>query len=1295
MRESALKASIMKKILSLFCLFTLCTVLMFGQTATTSLRGTVYDNTGALVPNAEIDLLDATHGYSKVQKSNSAGAYHFLEIAPGMYTLSVVAPGFETSSTKDLVLVVNTPATLDFHLKIGLQSTVIEVKDEEPLVNSTDASLGNDFNKKQILEIPSEGRDAVEILSLQPGVSYVGNNVDTNADSRGGAVNGARSDQTNITVDGLDNNDQLLGDAFTGVLRIPLESLEEFRVTTTNSNADAGRSSGAQVTLVTKTGTNHFHGSLYEYNRSTLGDANDWFNKNTQIQNGLPNIPGKLIRNTFGASVGGPIFKDKAFFFGNYEGQRLRETEQVTETVPSANLRQGILSYVAADGSTATLQPSDIASIDQGCLTSGTCPNGNGVSSAVLNLWNGGASLPNGAAIGAYPMPNNLSSSAEGADGLNIQGYNFAAPNPTNQNTFLVRLDTNLTGNDSHHIFIRGNLQDDTQSAAPQFPGQVPSSVIRTNNKGIAAGYTAVISSSLINNLRYAYVRQGVATAGQNPYPYVSFWDISNQVAFTPTTNVTVPVNQFIDDLTKTIGNHTLQIGGNWRIINNNRFSNAQNFTSASPHPTWLLQGGIANTGQDLDPSINPNLSPVSSDFGASYDAAVTDVTGILGSITAIYNQTKTGFVPQEALVPRHFKANEGEFYIQDNWRVTPNLQLTFGIRYTLLQPPYETKGNQVAPTISLNSFFKNRAAAMEIGQTYHPVISFALSGKANGGQPYWQYDYKDIAPRFAFAYSPSGLSGFAHSIFGDKGKSSIRGGFGIFYDHFGEGIVNTFDRQGSFGLTTSLTNPSTTSGPNCAVRFLSVTNIPGTNGCPTSADGPPVPELPMQPGGGFPFTPPGMNTNGSFAVAWGLDDKMKTPYSYGFDLSVERELPGHVVLEMSYVGRLGRRLLQEVDMATPLNIKDPVSGMTYFQAATLLAKMGNAGTPENQVPKIDYWENLFPDAAGASRMSGYAPGAPRHPTATQNIYDLYYGNPNNAALALQTLDTQCFPACSKLGQFAFYDDQFSSLYSWRSTGVSSYNAFELTLRKQTGSFQADLNYTLSKSLDENSNAERVNEFENGSGSAVAFSGQVVNAWSPNQFYAPSDFDTRHQINGNLTYDLPFGRGRHWAGGVGRPMDSLIGGWQISGLARWSSGYPFSISTYAFATDFEQDAKAVLVGARPKTGVYYDANGNPNVFKDGVNAISAFRNAYPGEAGQRNNLRGPGYFGIDASLGKVWKIVGEQELRFSWDTFNVTNSVRMDDGSLSNYLYYAQSLGYFSQTLSKPRVMQFGLHYAF
>ncbi len=760
----------------------------WSQSSTTSLRGTVTDPQGAVVAGAEVVLADPATAFSRTQKTDDHGAYQFLQVPPATYTISISATGFTASRKENVVLQVNAPATLNFLLRVGAATTTVDVQGEAPPVNTVDATLGNPFDSKQILDLPSEGRNAVELLSLQAGVTYVGNQVDSAADSRGGAVNGARSDQTNVTVDGLDNNDQLLGDAFTGVLRIPMDSLEEFRVVTTNSNADSGRSSGAQVSLVTKSGTNQFHGTAYEYNRSSIGTANDWFNERAELQAGLPNKPGQLIRNTFGAAVGGPIIKNRLFFFSNYEGQRSREAVQVTQSVPSANLRQGIVSYAcnpAYDGNPGvdapcalstpgvttsslvpagdllmTMTPAEIQSIDQGCLSNGTCPSGNGVSQAVLTQWNGGATLPGGSAIPAFPLPNTDSSSS--ADGINILGYTFAAPQPTDENTYLLKLDYKLTQNGNHSLFVRGNLQNDRELFAAEFPGEPASQIMRNNSKGIAVGYTAVLSNTLINNFRYAFIRQGILTAGDNPYSNVSFQNLSDQVSFLRTVNVNVPVNQFVDDVTWTRGKHTFQFGGNWRIIDNNRFSNEQNFLNAATHPDWLQYGVIAGSYLDLDPENSPLLPSVDPSFGYSYDAAISDVTGILGSIAAWYNQSKSGqFVPAGNLVPRHFKANEAEFYAQDGWHATPNLQLTFGLRYTLLQPPYEIQGNQVAPTPSLNSFFEQRATAMVQGGTYRPVISFDLSGQANGKPPYWNWDHNDVAPRFAFAYSPDPGSRF------------------------------------------------------------------------------------------------------------------------------------------------------------------------------------------------------------------------------------------------------------------------------------------------------------------------------------------------------------------------------------------------------------------------------------------------------------------------------------------------------------------------------------------------------
>jgi hypothetical protein len=413
---------------------------------------------------------------------------------------------------------------------------------------------------------------------------------------------------------------------------------------------------------------------------------------------------------------------------------------------------------------------------------------------------------------------------------------------------------------------------------APQFPGLPPSQVLHDNSKGIFAGYTAVLSSSVINNLRYGFERQGVGRDGPNPYSNVGFSNLADQVSFMRSVNVNVPVHQLVDDVTWTHGKHTIQFGGNWRLIHNNRFSNEQNFIFADPHPLFFKNLGVANTGQDLDPAISGVFPAVDPNFATSYDTAITDVAGVFGSISATYNQTKNGILPIGALVPRHFKANELEFYGQDVYRATPNLTITLGLRYSLLQPPYETSGNQVSPTPSLSSFFDQRAAAMEMGQTFRPLISFALSGQGNGKQPYWNWDYKDIAPRFAIAYSPNAKSGLLHDLFGASGKTSIRAGYGMYYDHFGQGIVNAFDRQGSLGLSTFLENPSGLTTTNCATRFIALTTIPAGNGCPASLGGPPVPELSPPPTPGFPYTPPGMNANGAFAIGYGIDDKLKTP---------------------------------------------------------------------------------------------------------------------------------------------------------------------------------------------------------------------------------------------------------------------------------------------------------------------------------------------------------------------------------------------------------------------------------
>lgn len=309
--------------------------LAFGQSASTSLRGVVRDSSGALVAGARVTLVDSAKGATFSATSSGTGLYVFAQIPPAHYMITVSAAGFGDQS-KTAELLVNQPATIDFAMSVQSSTVTVDVTSTAQTLNTTDATVGDSVGNVTIEALPMEGRDPVSLLTLQPGVLYLGNPDENNlTDSRSGTVSGARSDQGNVTLDGMDNNDQVSGTAFTGVLRATLDSTEEFRVTTSNSTASDGRSSGAQVSIVTKSGTNAFHGALYEYYRPTNTVANEWFNKYQELSLGEANTPQKYVMNTFGGSLGGPIVKDKLFFFFNYEGQRKAINDVVTRTLPT------------------------------------------------------------------------------------------------------------------------------------------------------------------------------------------------------------------------------------------------------------------------------------------------------------------------------------------------------------------------------------------------------------------------------------------------------------------------------------------------------------------------------------------------------------------------------------------------------------------------------------------------------------------------------------------------------------------------------------------------------------------------------------------------------------------------------------------------------------------------------------------------------------------------------------------------------------------------------------------------
>jgi hypothetical protein len=1228
------------------------------QISTTSLRGLVTDPSGAVLPNAIVTLDEASTGLHFSHASDAKGEYLFSQIPPGTYVIVASVSGFSTQ-TAHAELLVNQPATVNFTMSVQTATTSVNVSAATETLNTTDATMGDAVNNATIEALPMEGRNVPDLLSLQPGVLYLGHNINANFDSRSGAVAGSRSDQGNVTLDGLDDNNQVQGYAFTGVLRSTLDSVEEFRVTTTGSNADTGRSSGAQVNMVTRSGTNQFHGSAYEYNRNTLATANNWFNKQAELSEGLPNIPGKLIRNTFGAAVGGPIRKDRLFFFFNYESQRTAENQQETQLVPTATLRAGELAYTSG-GTPVTLTPAQVASMDPKCFALGTCPWGPGGDPNAIALLN------------QYPSPNSFVA----GDGLNTAAFTWSAPNPVNLNTSIGKIDYILS--QKNRLFVRGNLQDDTTLGPPQFPGQPASSTTRDNTKGIAAGEIWSPTANLVNNARYGYARQGYSDRGIGQGSYVNWGtgSISSPTAETRTSIIAVPVHNFIDDVSWSKGTHTFQFGANYRLIHNSLSSDALSYDSAGMIGYDVTGSGFAGTGQSFDPAAF-GYPAVDGSFANSYNFAVANLAGIISQVTNQYNYSvsqdgTTGtLAPQGAFISHDFKANEFEYYGQDSWRVRRNLTITFGLRHTLLQTPYEVNGQQVQVTTNLHDWFATRASQAALGIVDQPSLSFAPSGQARGLKPYWPMEKNNLAPRLAVAFSPDD-------------KTSIRAGFGIFYDHYGQGIVNSFSQYGSYGLQGQKQTPNDALTPDAAPRLTNIHTIPDING--------PTPGTIS-----YPYTPSTDPFTTGFATAIGLDDKIHTPYSYTMNLSIQRELPQGFTLELAYVARMGRHLLQQTDLATPLDLADPASGQDFYSAATILTKEVYAGA--TTVAKVPYFEDLFPDAANSGADGSGTPGN----SATQNIYsNLFVNYPVNSSYIQYSLDVLCSPGCGGHHDGLYYNHQFNSLFTWTSNGTSNYNAAQIILRHPTAhGLQMDFSYTFSKSLDLGSDSER-SCVQCGSNAESTFS-WIVNAFRPAENYGVSDFDTTHLITTDWVYQLPFGTGKPYASGRGPLVNAIIGGWQLSGLARWTSGLPFSvIAGNGWEVDWSQESAMVKNGP-VKIRKHLNANGAPEVFDNPATVLGGIplgpplRNPLPGEAGTRNPFRGDGYFGIDSGLAKSWPLYREHQLKFAWEVFNATNSVRFDVNPLTSLQNQTTSgsFGVYGAVLTQPRVQQFSLRYSF
>jgi len=1210
--------------------------------------GTVTDKQGAVVSDTTVELANAKTGVHSTTTTTEQGVYQFLRVPPSPdYSLTFTKQGFRQVHLEGVALGVNTTSTRSVTLEIGEVSSTVEVRATgETTLNTSDATVGNVFDSRMIEALPVQLRDSpAALLGLQPGVVTTANDPSGN---RQGAVTGARGDQGNITIDGIDANDQATGQAFATVGNAPIDSVQEFRGVTAGVTADLGRSSGGQIQIVTKSGTNNWHGAGYEYHRNTITEANSFFNNSNGIARPA------LIRNQFGADLGGPIKHDKLFFFFNYEGRRDASQDQELRLVPLDNVRNGQLNYI--NNGPGCDQFSTLSSapqcISQTPLTGANSvqaldPAGIGANTALLNF-----------VTGRYPVANDLTA----GDQINTGGFRFNAPVRLGNNTYVARVDYNLT--DKQRVFGRFNIvrsaqTDDVNNVATQFPGDpAPASLITQRDYSFAIGHTWNISSNKINQAVFGISdsRLGFPVNFDPSFP--------NSYTFAPTTSTAllaapfptlssqfrlVPVPTLRDDFTWTKGRHTWQFGGTFKPSHQ---------TSTLINDFNTVNIGIGGNLPALDPSERPGniLTSGAVDPGGvatgEWDNVFPFLLGRFASVGTNFNLNTDGSAqaPGSPAI-RDYRYFEYEGYAQDQWRVSSSLTLTLGLRYQYFSVPYEVNGVEALSNVDFHTYLNDRLAAAAAGisgDSAIPFLSYDLGGKANNARGIYEPDKNNFSPRVAFAFNPGSKHGLLNSILGDK-KTVIRGGATMVYDRVNANTINFIQDQVSYLFNTSAqtnfgdlaTDPRFT-----ALGTLPVTNVSQPVAHPT-----------------IPFVENGV----AFGTAtdqtnYTVDPHFRTPFAYVFSFGVQRALPGNFILETEYVGRLGRKLFAQGDAAQIVNFIDPLSGQGLIPAFNALSQQLRTGAPVTNQP---WFENVC-GAGCTSLVANALTGTVARGDLSDTIQAL-----NGAGLLANNTGLP--------GQFA--TNEYIGNF-----GSSSYNGLLVSLTKNySHGFQFNFNYTFSRSIDNVSSVAN-----------TVFGGQVCDAANLRVCRGPSDFDATHFFVANGVYDLPFGSGRAIGGGVNRAVNELIGGWQLGTIFTAHSGFAFSSTTGAFPLGFVFDSPGVLTGSSSALSTHiHDVNGAIQLFADPAVAAGAFSNPLGGELGTRNNLRGPSFVNFDMSLSKKFAMPWSDHhtIQFRAEAFNVFNHTNFADPSTTSI--NSPTFGQITAQANPSRVMQFSLRYDF
>ena len=1217
-----------------------------AQGTTSRVTGTVTDSTGAAVEGATVTLTNDATSTSLTTETSDSGVYTFDLIQIGEYTVTVEKSGFKRFVSIKNPVNVNLPATVNVALEAGgIAETVTVESTAEQVQTGTSGNVGSTITQNEVESLPivgARGRNPLDLLLYQPGVV-------SGANTGGGVhVNGSRDRAFNFTLDGIDINESSAGGSNFTPIRPNPDSVQELQIVTSNATAELGRSSGAQVSIITPSGKNRFAGNLFEYYQTPDFHANEY-------ELNLLRIPRRqFVQHIFGGTFSGPLFnpgfgegtpmldllKDRAFFFVNTQFLRASETRLAQRTVYTAAARSGIFRYVIgnvngvpgrnapANAPTNAANPLGASVNADGSPRYPNCVGTPPTNTPCIQAYNVNTNSPVtldpfiGSLLGSLPTPNDYTT----GDGLNFARFNFVAPQSERQYDFVMRFD--FKANDNNQFYVRYNqgqqntLGDITNGGLQPFPG-LPNAVNTFRDpKNMAINYRWSPTAKLTNEFVFGINLFGFSFNTEAPNPNIPF--VLNTVT-DPGTNFAynarrVRTFQFVDNVTFDFSPHIIKSGINFRF---GRQTDDRSSAGGAIEPSVGFGAGQSNfTGYNLPTAAT---SGTQANPAGTIGVNSTDLTNIRSTVNNLIGRIGSigqGFVVDPNNPSQYAPAGtrwrftayypEYDFYVQDTWRVRQNLTLDLGLRWEFKFNP----SSKDLPILRPNQPFTAGA----------PPTNTLRWEEGN----LFKNDLNNYSPSVGFAWDPF-----------KNGKTSIRANYRLAYDRFPSQVFANSIYQSAPGNTTTST-----------ITGVSALNLLIRNGLPNLT--------PAQ-------TPDALRQPAAFSAntITLVDPNLVFPENHQWFAGLQREIWGKNVLEVNYIGRRGVHLFGGYD-SNQANIvaRDSRCPENFLQAFNSLRA---DSTANSCLINLLFTGNTTNNAGTATFRGIGAVATALSPTETG-------GSVATAAAivsqrACQTADVTagfCTSTTQQLisrtiGNPFFIQrlPQFTGAVNvLDSNDYSRYNGLEVIVKRRLNqgvSYQVGYTYSLSR--DTRSFDPTFTTVSRGTAQSASSTPFDLNNRSLN--YAYSDFDRRHALQANYLIEIPFGKGRRFGSDLPKVVDFLVGGWQLAGLFNLASGRPFTIYSGLNTVSNAVSSFANCSGCSRNIGKLIQ-EGTPTMTNFFLSAAQRemFSAPNPGEIGNttRNFFIGPRQFQTDASLSKKFRFTERFSFDLRVDAKNLTNT---------------------------------------